>query len=385
MSPAPCNPHRRARAMRRARRPWRKRRWRCMPWSTRDGPRTPRSRPRSRASIARRCAPSRSAPCVGICDWRPRSSRCSSRPFAELSPQLAALLVDRRAPGRILARRRRGAGAPGGGRQPHRRRSARQRDGQRSAAPLRRAARRVVSRRRPRPGAPPRTSTLAGGRAGRGLGWRSAPSRSWRPTIDIRPWRCGSIPRRCRSRISSMPGARWAARRTPSNGIPTPWCWNTRPLCRRCPASIRRRCRCRTAVRSSPRRCWTRRPACACSTPAPRPAARPCISRSARRISANSSPSTTIRCACSACATTWTARGAHALLLTADLRARPASLAPDSFDRVLVDAPCSATGVIRRHPDIKLLRRPGDIAAFAADAAADFVAPPSNYCGPAGV
>jgi 16S rRNA (cytosine967-C5)-methyltransferase len=31
------------------------------------------------------------------------------------------------------------------------------------------------------------------------------------------------------------------------------------------------------------------------------------------------------------------------------------------FDRVLIDAPCSATGVIRRHPDIKLLRRPDDI------------------------
>src|SRR5690606_26447919 len=28
------------------------------------------------------------------------------------------------------------------------------------------------------------------------------------------------------------------------------------------------------------------------------------------------------------------------------------------FDRILLDAPCSATGVIRRHPDIKVLRRP---------------------------
>lgn len=32
------------------------------------------------------------------------------------------------------------------------------------------------------------------------------------------------------------------------------------------------------------------------------------------------------------------------------------------FDRILVDAPCSATGVIRRHPDIKVLRQPDDIA-----------------------
>jgi 16S rRNA (cytosine967-C5)-methyltransferase len=33
----------------------------------------------------------------------------------------------------------------------------------------------------------------------------------------------------------------------------------------------------------------------------------------------------------------------------------------NSFDRILLDAPCSASGVIRRHPDIKLLRRPEDI------------------------
>ena len=32
-----------------------------------------------------------------------------------------------------------------------------------------------------------------------------------------------------------------------------------------------------------------------------------------------------------------------------------------AFDRILLDAPCSATGVIRRHPDIKLLRRPDDL------------------------
>ena len=31
------------------------------------------------------------------------------------------------------------------------------------------------------------------------------------------------------------------------------------------------------------------------------------------------------------------------------------------FDAILLDAPCSATGVIRRHPDIKLLRRASDI------------------------
>lgn len=31
------------------------------------------------------------------------------------------------------------------------------------------------------------------------------------------------------------------------------------------------------------------------------------------------------------------------------------------FDRILMDAPCSASGVIRRHPDIKLLRREDDI------------------------
>ncbi len=36
------------------------------------------------------------------------------------------------------------------------------------------------------------------------------------------------------------------------------------------------------------------------------------------------------------------------------------------FDRILADVPCSASGVVRRHPDIKWLRRRTDLAGFAA-------------------
>src|SRR5262249_57111543 len=36
------------------------------------------------------------------------------------------------------------------------------------------------------------------------------------------------------------------------------------------------------------------------------------------------------------------------------------------FDVVLLDAPCSSTGTIRRHPDIPWLKRPADIPALAA-------------------
>ena len=39
------------------------------------------------------------------------------------------------------------------------------------------------------------------------------------------------------------------------------------------------------------------------------------------------------------------------------------------FDRILLDAPCSASGVIRRHPDIKLLRQPDDIPKLVQDQA----------------
>jgi 16S rRNA (cytosine967-C5)-methyltransferase len=57
--------------------------------------------------------------------------------------------------------------------------------------------------------------------------------------------------------------------------------------------------------------------------------------------------------------------GRQAQIEIADLREPGPLSAGRLFDRILVDAPCSSTGVIRRHPDIKLLRRATDIAAFA--------------------
>jgi 16S rRNA (cytosine967-C5)-methyltransferase len=36
------------------------------------------------------------------------------------------------------------------------------------------------------------------------------------------------------------------------------------------------------------------------------------------------------------------------------------------YDRILVDAPCTASGIVRRHPDIRWLRRPSDLATLSA-------------------
>lgn len=57
--------------------------------------------------------------------------------------------------------------------------------------------------------------------------------------------------------------------------------------------------------------------------------------------------------------------GLQARVEVADAVQFARSHAAERFDRVLVDAPCSGSGVVRRHPEIKWLRREGDLAGFA--------------------
>lgn len=58
--------------------------------------------------------------------------------------------------------------------------------------------------------------------------------------------------------------------------------------------------------------------------------------------------------------------GFAAKLIAADASKLDAWWDQKLFDAILLDAPCSGSGVINRHPDIKLLRRADDIQSFAA-------------------
>jgi len=57
--------------------------------------------------------------------------------------------------------------------------------------------------------------------------------------------------------------------------------------------------------------------------------------------------------------------GLHADVVSGDVSEPGGWWDGELFDRILLDAPCSATGVIRRHPDIRFLRRSADTAEFA--------------------
>ena len=58
--------------------------------------------------------------------------------------------------------------------------------------------------------------------------------------------------------------------------------------------------------------------------------------------------------------------GLHARVMLGDATRPDPAWADAPYQRILLDAPCSATGVIRRHPDIKRLRREADIGPLAA-------------------
>jgi len=57
--------------------------------------------------------------------------------------------------------------------------------------------------------------------------------------------------------------------------------------------------------------------------------------------------------------------GQQARLIAGDASLRHGKWRDRSYERILLDVPCSATGVIRRHPDIKLLRKAGDVGPLA--------------------
>ncbi|MCB1626855.1 MAG: 16S rRNA (cytosine(967)-C(5))-methyltransferase RsmB [Xanthomonadales bacterium] len=61
----------------------------------------------------------------------------------------------------------------------------------------------------------------------------------------------------------------------------------------------------------------------------------------------------------------WTQAAAQVSLQTADGRDPAKWWDGRPFDRILLDAPCSGSGVVRRHPDIKWLRREADLSALA--------------------
>jgi 16S rRNA (cytosine967-C5)-methyltransferase len=57
--------------------------------------------------------------------------------------------------------------------------------------------------------------------------------------------------------------------------------------------------------------------------------------------------------------------GLKARLQVADARQTSRWWDGQPFDAILLDAPCSASGIVRRHPDARWLRRPQDIAQLA--------------------
>jgi 16S rRNA (cytosine967-C5)-methyltransferase len=58
--------------------------------------------------------------------------------------------------------------------------------------------------------------------------------------------------------------------------------------------------------------------------------------------------------------------GLHAEARAADAADTAAWWDGEPFDAILLDAPCTASGIVRRHPDVRWLRRESDVAQLAA-------------------
>jgi 16S rRNA (cytosine967-C5)-methyltransferase len=80
----------------------------------------------------------------------------------------------------------------------------------------------------------------------------------------------------------------------------------------------------------------------------------------------SSSPSITVAVGVQTIARNATRLGLRAIApLALDARAAAAALPHGTFDRVLVDAPCSGLGTLRAHPEIRWRRTPADLARLA--------------------
>ena len=135
-----------------------------------------------------------------------------------------------------------------------------------------------------------------------------------------------------------------------------PWCTGR---CRDCRATPKAPGGCRTPPPHCRRGCSATCAAERSPTSAPRPAARPPSSPPpARSVTAvDRAPKRLERLQQNL---------ARLGLTRRDRRRRRHRMAGGPFDAVLLDAPCSSTGTIRRHPDIPWLKRESDIATLAA-------------------
>ena len=129
-------------------------------------------------------------------------------------------------------------------------------------------------------------------------------------------------------------------------------------------------CRCRTPARSWPRRCcWTawprrRRPLRvldACAAPGGKTAHLLRAVADAERAGAGRRPGA-LRAHPPEPATAWACRPR---CVAADAAEPGGWWDGQPFDAILLDAPCTASGIVRRHPDVRWLRRESDIAQLA--------------------